>query len=96
MKERAFNGFFRAFFGVAAMTILAACSSVQGGAGLPATQATSPPQHVRKAKATIRITIPKRKLRVRVRKHYVSASTQAITIAVTPKGAEQRRILMPT
>ncbi|HTA37620.1 MAG TPA: hypothetical protein VK760_01020, partial [Candidatus Acidoferrales bacterium] len=86
MKEPGFNRFCRTLCAGAGIAILAACSG--GSSAVPGTETASPPQHVRKAKATIRITIPKRahRLRERVRGHYVSASTKAIAITLTPDG----------
>jgi streptogramin lyase len=91
MSGRAFDGFCRLLCAGVAMTILAACSSgpgTPGAPGLPVTQPGNAPQHLHKVKAAIRITVPKRKRKrhARVRGHYISASTQAIAIAVTPKG----------
>lgn len=62
--------------------VLSACAGCTTPSAPPLANTTAP---AHKAKATIRITIPKQKhRRILVRGHYISPATQSITIAVTP------------
>jgi streptogramin lyase len=77
---------------LAAAFLLTACGGGSAGsslpsAGPPASGGTAPSKK-HKVKATIRITIPKKhkRHRVRIHGHYVSAATQSIAIAITPAG----------
>jgi virginiamycin B lyase len=74
---------------LAAAFMLSACAGGSTPALPGAAPVSSGPSHTkRKVKATIRITIPKRKhhRRIRVHGHYISPATASIAIAITPVG----------
>jgi streptogramin lyase len=75
-----------------AASLLAGCGGGGSGSSLPSApaQTAKAPGHGSKhrIKATIRISIPRRKhhRRVKIHGHYISPATQSIEISVTPQG----------